>query len=519
MPCDSGSGNRRGSGAPSWRRLRRDLSVPLTDRTFLDARGGPRAGQPAAHRGGGDGPAHPAAAGGPTSRLLASITDESRKEAVDGRPVDEGTDDALAGTLDVEDLPLLLALAAWRGQLSLPEASHLVLDEAEDFSLFDLETLARLLRGTRSVTVAGDEAQQTSPSFAGWERALETLGAGRRRPSPAPGLLPLPEAHRRARPGHPRAARPGAAGPRGARGRAGGTLLLPRRAAGAPLPRRRRCASCSSPSRTPRSRSSATTPARHAASPRWWRSCPRAVWCSTAGSASSPGLDVTDVDSVKGLEWDYVVVPDAVESAWPLSDDGRRRLHVAVTRASWQLWLVSPGTPTRLLSGDPADARAARRCRRVGRILAASALRVAGPPGSVLARRSAAGGRSVPLPPVPAFCLSTGSALPSAGVASGPGRQQRRAETSRPSPAWRWASRRPGRVAGAGDAHAERAPGPGLRHLPAQGLRALDRRPVHLEDDVPRAEPRPLRRAAGRPPPTPSRRCSSAVRSLRATSG
>ena len=65
-----------------------------------------------------------------------------------------------------------------------------------------------------------------------------------------------------------------------------------------------------------------------------------------------PGLDVTDVDSVKGLEWDYVVVPDAVESAWPLSDDGRRRLHVAVTRASWQLWLVSPGTPTRLLAGE-----------------------------------------------------------------------------------------------------------------------------------------------------------------------
>jgi DNA helicase IV len=66
-----------------------------------------------------------------------------------------------------------------------------------------------------------------------------------------------------------------------------------------------------------------------------------------------PGLDVTDVDSVKGLEWDYVVVPDAVEAAWPLSDDGRRRLHVAVTRASWQLWLVSPGTPSRLLPAEP----------------------------------------------------------------------------------------------------------------------------------------------------------------------
>ena len=28
--------HRRSSGAPSWKRLRRELSVPLTDRTFLE---------------------------------------------------------------------------------------------------------------------------------------------------------------------------------------------------------------------------------------------------------------------------------------------------------------------------------------------------------------------------------------------------------------------------------------------------------------------------------------------------
>ena len=55
------------------------------------------------------------------------------------------------------------------------------------------------------------------------------------------------------------------------------------------------------------------------------------------------GVDVTDVDSVKGLEFDYVVIPDATPSAWPLSDDGRRKLHVAVTRASHQLWLAAAG--------------------------------------------------------------------------------------------------------------------------------------------------------------------------------
>ena len=350
-------GNRRGSGAPSWKRLRREVSVLLTDRTFLDgvverARGGlPRTVVEDTVR-------HTLQQlADPTSRLLASITDESRKEAVDGRPVDEGTDDALAGTLDVEDLPLLLALAAWRGELALPEASHLVLDEAEDFSLFDLQALAAMLRGTRSVTIAGDEAQQTSPSFAGWDRSLDTLGAG------GAARVRLPVSYRCPRPIAELAR--AILGP-----------LAPVQAAraareGAPVGR------FSFPGE----------PQAHlflaGALGELLESEPHAavaVICHDAGTARrlagvlaelpssrlvldgrftfEPGLDVTDVDSVKGLEWDYVVVPDAVESAWPLTDDGRRRLHVAVTRASWQLWLVSPGTPTRLLPGDASSASA-----------------------------------------------------------------------------------------------------------------------------------------------------------------
>ena len=62
-----------------------------------------------------------------------------------------------------------------------------------------------------------------------------------------------------------------------------------------------------------------------------------------------PGIDVTDVDSAKGLEFDYVVVPDAHAEAYPLTDESRRRLHVAVTRTSHQLWLCSGGEPSPLL--------------------------------------------------------------------------------------------------------------------------------------------------------------------------
>src|SRR5262249_56199483 len=100
----------------------------------------------------------------PLGRFLAGIDDEDRKTAVDGRPLEEGTDDALAGTLDIEDLPLLLALCRWRGQLHLREASHLVLDEAEDFSLFDLTVLAGLFRAARRPPSPGARRSRRWPA-------------------------------------------------------------------------------------------------------------------------------------------------------------------------------------------------------------------------------------------------------------------------------------------------------------------------------------------------------------------
>jgi len=62
-----------------------------------------------------------------------------------------------------------------------------------------------------------------------------------------------------------------------------------------------------------------------------------------------PGLDVTEVAAVKGLEFDYVVVPDATTGVYPDTDEARRRLHVAVTRASHQLWVLATGTPSPLV--------------------------------------------------------------------------------------------------------------------------------------------------------------------------
>jgi DNA helicase II / ATP-dependent DNA helicase PcrA len=112
-------------------------------------------------------------------KQLRSIVVAEMKQAVDGRPIEEGTPEELAGTVDVEELPILLFLRGYKdglGDEAGESIGHLVLDEAEDFSLFELDVLGKLLGEEPSVTLAGDEAQQTSSGFAGWEEALATLG-------------------------------------------------------------------------------------------------------------------------------------------------------------------------------------------------------------------------------------------------------------------------------------------------------------------------------------------------------
>jgi DNA helicase IV len=65
--------------------------------------------------------------------------------------------------------------------------------------------------------------------------------------------------------------------------------------------------------------------------------------------AFGPGLEVTEVAEVKGLEFDTVIVPDASAKAYPDTPESRRTLHVAVTRAITRLWMVSPGAQSPIL--------------------------------------------------------------------------------------------------------------------------------------------------------------------------
>ena len=57
---------------------------------------------------------------------------------------------------------------------------------------------------------------------------------------------------------------------------------------------------------------------------------------------------MTEVDQVKGLEFDYVILADVNDASYPDDPIGRRRLHVGATRSVHQLWLTSVGAPSRI---------------------------------------------------------------------------------------------------------------------------------------------------------------------------
>ena len=62
-----------------------------------------------------------------------------------------------------------------------------------------------------------------------------------------------------------------------------------------------------------------------------------------------PGVDVTDVTQVKGLEFDYVIMLETNASSYPSAYWARHLMHIGVTRAAHQLWMVSTSEPSVLI--------------------------------------------------------------------------------------------------------------------------------------------------------------------------
>lgn len=63
----------------------------------------------------------------------------------------------------------------------------------------------------------------------------------------------------------------------------------------------------------------------------------------------APGVEVTEISQVKGLEFDYIILVEVSASRFPDTSAARRLLHVGATRAVHQLWLTTVDTPSAIV--------------------------------------------------------------------------------------------------------------------------------------------------------------------------
>jgi DNA helicase-2/ATP-dependent DNA helicase PcrA len=261
--------------------------------------------------------------------------------------------------LDLEDDTLLLRLyQRMRGPLLRPSGQdalsyeHVLIDEAQDLSPVELAVLMQTVSRGQSVTLAGDVAQRLhmDNGFSGWESLLAELGLSHVQ------IEPLEVAYRStqevvevaqavlgplAATRSPRATRSGAPVElfRFAHtGDAVGFLAEALRELIAEEPR----ASVAVIARYPEQASVFHSGLKQAEIPNLRR-------IAEQDFPFKPGVDVTDVRQVKGLEFDYVVLVDVTESTYPADDEARHLLHIAATRAAHQLWFLATSKPSQLL--------------------------------------------------------------------------------------------------------------------------------------------------------------------------
>lgn len=279
--------------------------------------------------------------------------DDDETRGADDRPVD---DDERAA-LDPEDDALLLrAYQVIKGELKKGKQpllyEHLFVDEAQDLAPVDLAVLLGVVTKQKSVTLAGDTAQRLfmDSGFRDWSRMLEDLGLS------SVNIEPLRIAYRSTRevlafarhvlgpladPTPPIAPRTGAPVEHHhfpSQGAAVAFLADSLR----PLFSREPRATLAILARHPEQADAYYEALRMAEIPNLRR-------IRSYEFAFRPGVEITEIRQVKGLEYDYVVLIDVNASTYSTDDESRHLLHIGATRAAHQLWVITTGKPSPLL--------------------------------------------------------------------------------------------------------------------------------------------------------------------------
>lgn len=318
---------------------------------------------------------------------------DDRFRPVDGRPIDE---DSVAGALDAEDYALLLHLVQlkWGGLLhgsgkGFVTYEHLVIDEVQDLSACEVKVLidsvssgetsppargsaadraaaAQKAEKAKSITMAGDVVQRLifDNGFTGWDDLLRIVGLPDVRVQRLRILYRStievmelaravlgPLATESTVDSGQQAVRHGAQVQAFSFTEVGEAVAFLGESLRSLLGRE--------------PTASVALLARHAGmADLYYRGLGRSDVPSLRRVENqeftfTPGVDITDVTQVKGLEFDYVILLDATANAYPDTTEARHLMHIAMTRAAHQLWLLSAGPPSPLVPGHYFGAAAA----------------------------------------------------------------------------------------------------------------------------------------------------------------
>jgi DNA helicase IV len=269
----------------------------------------------------------------------------------DGRSIDEGTPTEDAYSIDAEDHAVLFEIERLRAQatgtapISLARYDCVMIDEAQEFAALELALIGRTVFQDGSLIVAGDAAQQVDPAsfFVGWERVMQDLAAERH-------TRAVLDVNYRCPPDVTALAR---------------SIIDPALPGPSPHP----TIAIAPASSVFHQATWLGAALRDVQRLDWWASI--AIICRTAEGARAfargvrhqvtprlaldglfdfkPGLILTCVAEVKGLEFDLIIVPDATASTFPDTGDSRRALYVGVTRTTHRLTLGAPGALSPLI--------------------------------------------------------------------------------------------------------------------------------------------------------------------------